>query len=51
MRLWMMLPTRFQQYFANKVMQYGMRNGNERLTIWGATHFPIVIEGDLDDLS
>ena len=44
MKLWMMLPTKMQQYLANAVMKYGMRNNRERLAIWGATHFPIVIE-------
>ena len=44
MKLWMMLPIRLQQYIATKVSQYGMRHNRGDLIIWGATHYPIVIE-------
>ena len=42
--MWHKLPIRMQQYIAAKVNHYGYRHNNQRLVIWGLTHFPVVIE-------
>ncbi len=44
--MWNKLPIRLQQYIARKVNHYGYYTNNERLIIWGVTHFPFVIEGE-----
>jgi hypothetical protein len=44
MKMWNKLPIRVQQYIATKVNHYGYRRNNEKLVIWGLTHFPMVVE-------
>jgi hypothetical protein len=45
MEIWI-VTVKIEQFIARLAMRLGSLLNNDRLVIWGATHYPIVVEED-----
>jgi hypothetical protein len=48
MEIWI-VTIKIEQFVARLAMRLGSLINSERLVIWGATHYPIVIEDEDDE--
>lgn len=48
MEIWI-VTIKIEQFIARLAMRLGSIFGSEKLVIWGATHYPIVIEDEDDE--